>query len=98
MRGTGEHLREGDLLTIAEALRLVPVGKSTLYALVESGELPCYRVSAIGSPRGRVLIHRTDLESFIAKARHVIPRVRAAPNVDALLARLRARGRGGSGA
>lgn len=92
---SGAALREGDLLTVAQALRLVPVGRSTLYALIESGELPCYRVTALGSRRGRVLVHRGDLEAFVARARHVAPTAAVvAPDVDALLSRVRARRRG----
>ncbi len=62
-------LSEGDFLTVAQVLRIVPLGKTTVYALVESGELPSFRVSVAGSRRGRVLIDRRDLEAFLAGAR-----------------------------
>ena len=63
------ELFEGDLLTIRQEGRLVPIGRSTLYALVDSGQLPSYRVSPTGSRRGRILIHRADLKAFIEKSR-----------------------------
>ncbi len=92
MSEAGAGLREGDLLTVAQALRLVPVGRSTLYALIESGDLPCYRVTALGARRGRVLVHRGDLEAYLARARHAGTRAPVAPDVDALLERVRRRG------
>ena len=41
-------LQVGDLLTVPQAQKLMPVGRSTLYALIESGDLPHYRVGAGG--------------------------------------------------
>ena len=82
-----EPLREGDLLTIAQALRLVPVGKSTLYALVESGQLPCVRVSGTGARSGRILLWREDLEAFVERARHRATRAPVRPDVAAILGR-----------
>jgi len=84
-------LREGDLLTIAQARKLVPLARSTFYALIESGDLPCYRFGATGSRLGRVLIHRADLEAFVARARRGATRAPTAPDVNALLRRVRAR-------
>ena len=57
------------LLTIRQVLAILPVGRSSLYALVDSGQLPSYRVSPAGSRRGRILIHRADLDAFIEKSR-----------------------------
>ena len=62
-------LSEGDFLTVAQVLRILPMGRSTLYALIDSGQLPHYRVSAARSHRGRILIHRADLEAYIEKSR-----------------------------
>lgn len=87
----GERLRRGDLLTIAQALAFLPVGRSTLYALIESGDLPSYRIRAFGLRRGRVLVHKRDLEAFIESARHVAPKAPTVPDVDALLERVRRR-------
>lgn len=89
-------LREGDLLTIAQARKLVPLARSTFYALIESGGLPCYRFRAAGSRGGRVLVARADLEAFVARSRHVATRGPVAPDVDALLRRVRG-GRNGIG-
>jgi excisionase family DNA binding protein len=86
-------LREGDLLTVPQALRLLPIGRSTLHALVESGQLPHYRVSAAGGGRGRILIDRRDLEAFVAKSRQAATRAPVRVDVDGVLARVRRRGR-----
>ena len=59
----------GDLLTIREALAILPVGRSSLYSLVARGALPSYRVSAAGSGPGRIFVTRADLEAFIEKSR-----------------------------
>ncbi len=67
-------IREGDFLTVAEVLRIVPLSKTSVYALVDSGQLPSYRVSVAGSRRGRVLIARADLETFLAGVRTRAPR------------------------
>lgn len=87
-----QTLAEGDLMTVPQALRLVPVGRATLYALIESGELPHYRVQALGSRRGRVLVHRADLEAFVQRARQAATRAPVAPDVDALLEKVRRKG------
>jgi len=86
-------LREGDLLTIPQALALVPMGRSTLYALLRVGTLPHYRVRAPTAPRGRILIARADLEAFVAGARQAAPRAPVRPDADAVLARVRRRHR-----
>ena len=85
------NLREGDLLTVQEALRILPIGKTSIYALVDSGQLPSYRVSVAGSRRGRVLIARADLEAFLAGARTGAPRASTRVDVDDLLERVRTR-------
>ena len=87
--------REGDLVTVQEALRLVPIGKSTLYALCDSGQLPHYRIRAAGSRRGRILIARQDLVAFIEKTRQAAPRAPTRLDVDQILARVRGRRREG---
>ncbi len=82
-------IREGDLLTVAQVLRIVPLGKTTVHALIDSGQLPSYRVSAAGSRRGRVLIARADLEAFLAGARQAATRAPVRVDVDKLLERVR---------
>ncbi len=82
-------LREGDFLTVAQVLRIVPLGKTMVYALVESGELPSYRVSVAGSRRGRVLIARAVLEAFLAGARQAATRAPVRVDVDGLLRKVR---------
>ncbi len=82
-------LREGDLLTVKQALALVPIGRSTVYALVDSGQLPSYRVSMAGSRRGRVLIARADLEAFVEGARQSATRASVRVDVDDLRQKVR---------
>jgi excisionase family DNA binding protein len=83
------QLRPGDLLTVAQVLKIMPVGKSTLYALCDSGQLPCYRVRSAASRRGRILIARRDLETYLAGARHTATRAPVRLDVDGILAGLR---------
>ena len=85
-------LAEGDFLTIAQVLRVLPVGRSTIYALVESGALPSFRVTSVGSRRGRILVARVDLEAFIAGARQAATRAPTNVDVDGILARVRRNG------
>lgn len=85
----------GDLLTVPQALRILPVGKSTIYDLIGQGLLPSVRVTSVGSRRGRVLLLRRGIEDYI-------DRLRAAPaerppvrvDVDTLRAKILGRGRG----
>ena len=82
-------LAPGDFLSVAEILRIVPLSKTTVYALVDSGQLPSYRVSAAGSRRGRVLIARADLEAFLAGARQTATQAPVRVDVDRLLREVR---------
>ncbi len=82
-------LREGDFLTVAQVLRIVPLSKSTIYALIDSGQLPSHRVSAAGSRRGRVLIAKADLEAFIEGSRQAATRAPVRVDVDGLLRKVR---------
>lgn len=81
----------GDLLSVPEALRLVPIGRATFYRLIEEGQIPCYRVGALGSRRGRVLVARVDLAAFLERTRQAAPRAPVAPDVDQLLRKVRSR-------
>ena len=83
------RLEAGDLLTVPQALAILPVGRSTLYALVEAGDLPCFRIRAPGSRRGRILIARRDLEAFLAKKRQTAPKAPVRVEVDQILAKVR---------
>ena len=88
----GPRLEPGDLLTIVQVLRLVPVARSTIYQLIASGDLPCHRVSTAESRRGRILIARRDLEAFVATTRQTATRTRPRVNVDDLLQKVRRSG------
>ena len=74
---------------MAEVLRIVPLSKTTVYALIESGQLPSYRVSVAGSRRGRVLIARRDLEAFLDSARQSATGASVRVDVDGLLREVR---------
>ncbi len=87
------QLGEGDLLTVQAAIDIIPIGRSSFYALIESGQIPHYRVSVAGSRRGRILIDRADLEAFLAGARQAPTRAPVRVDTDAVLARVRRRGR-----
>ncbi len=79
------------MLTVAQALRLLPIGRSTLYAFIESGRLPAYRVQAAPGRRGRLLISRRDLAVLLDNSRtggHTAAQA-ARADVDAILSRLR---------
>ncbi len=58
-------LEPGDLITVAQALKLVPISKSLMYALLEAGEIEHVPVSSVGSRKGRKLIHRASLEAYV---------------------------------
>ena len=83
------HLAPGDLLTVPQVLRIVPLSKTTVYALIDSGQLLSYRVSVAGSRRGRVLIVRADLEAFIEGARQAATQSPVRVDVDGLLQKVR---------
>jgi len=85
----GGSFKPGDLLTVPQALAILPIGKSTLYALIEAGDLPSYRVRAPGARRGRILVARGELEAFLAKSRQGAPRAPVRVDVDQILARVR---------
>ena len=81
----------GDLLTVPQVLAILPVGRSTLYQLVDEGQIPAVRIRTAGSRRGRILVHRADLDAFIDRSR---PKATSAPTratVDDLLKRVRNR-------
>ena len=59
----------GDFLTVAQILQILPIGRSTLYDLVQSGRLRSYRVGGTRRRTGRILVARVDLERFIKQSR-----------------------------
>ena len=82
-------LRPGDLLSIPQVQKLVPVGRSTIYKWVEDGALPCIRVGATRRRRGRVLVHRYDLRAFLEKSRQARVVAPTRVDVDGILEELR---------
>ena len=88
-------LREGDLLTAPQALKLLPIGKSLLYQLAEEGQIEAIRVGSGGSRKGRVLFERAAIEEYVARLRGEAPRRQPAKlDVDELLALVRRTGHG----
>ena len=63
------RLNPGDLLTVREALAIVPVSRSLLYSLIAASKIPSVRVGGAGSRRGRILVAQVDLERFIKQSR-----------------------------
>ena len=57
--------KPGDFLTVKQILKILPIGRSTIYSLVGSGKLRSYRV---GGTR-RILVARADLDAFIKQTR-----------------------------
>ena len=89
-----QPLAPGDFLTVPQVLAVLPVGKSTLYALIESGQLPHYRVSAAGSRRGRILLARSDVEALVRNARQEACQAPVRVDVDTVVRRIRTRSKG----
>ncbi len=81
-------LKEGDLLSVRQALALMPVGRATLYALLKSGALPHFRVVAPGARGGRVLVARGDLLDYLAGVRVEARTGRVVPDPDAIRHRI----------
>lgn len=49
--------------TVAEATRALGIGKTSLYELIQRGELETFKLC------GRTLIHRSNLEALVERAR-----------------------------
>jgi hypothetical protein len=82
-----QQLEKGDLLTIQQALDILPVGRTLLYQLVEEGQIRSIRCRSVGSRRGRILIFRDSLEDYIRDQAAPAPRAGAKVSVDDLLGR-----------
>jgi excisionase family DNA binding protein len=54
-------MQDNPMLSVAQAVRILGIGRSTLYTLIKEGRLP---VRKLGN---RTLIMRVDLEQFIAE-------------------------------
>lgn len=90
--GARVQLREGDLLTVAQAVRLLPVGRATFYRLLGDGAFPSIRVTSAGCRRGRVLVFRSGIEAYVER---LLAGDTAAPQAhldpDAILKQVRSR-------
>jgi excisionase family DNA binding protein len=58
---------EATLLTIEEVRDHLRISRSLAYKLCEEGTLPSIRVASAGSRRGRLLVHRDDLDRYVAR-------------------------------
>ena len=84
-----DPLAPGDLLSVPQVLALVPIGRSTLYQLIEDGELPAYRVGATRRRRGRILVAKADLIAFLARSRQARTGAPTRVDVDGILDSIR---------
>ena len=55
-----EQLPEPILLSIEDTMHVLGLGRTTVHALVKSGELPAVKIGR------RVMIRRADIEAFVA--------------------------------
>jgi hypothetical protein len=88
-----DALRPGDLLSVEQALALLPVGRTMLYALLAERAIPSIRVATVGSRRGRVLVVRAGLDAYVASLQgpavaRPVARRGAGVDVDALRVRV----------
>ena len=87
-------LARGDLLTVPQALQILPVAKSMLYRLIEESQIRCIRAKSVGSKRGRILVFRSAIEDFVRRQEAKAPaRPTASVNVDELRDQVRTRHR-----
>lgn len=49
------------VFSVSEVARILKLSKPTVYALLERGELPHFRIGAV------IRVRRADLEAFMAK-------------------------------
>lgn len=82
------QIEEGDLITVPQALRLLPVGRAYLYRLVGEGVIPSIRVASVGSRRGRVLLFRSGLNEYVRQLQAPTTRTPVRVDVDALRERI----------
>jgi excisionase family DNA binding protein len=63
-----EQLHEVEqLYKVEEVARRLRVSPSTIYNVVETGEMPCYR---IGKGRGAIRIAEAHIQQFLRNAEH----------------------------
>ncbi len=63
-----EEHSQNPLVTIAEAIAILRVGRTHLYTLLNDGVLPAYK-------RGKhTFLRRSDIEEYVAKLPRYIPR------------------------
>ena len=91
-------LAPGDLLTVPQLRRLLPLSKSAIYRLLEGGAIRGCRVSSTGARRGSWLVERRSVEEFVAErfaeAKAEVAEAKAKTTSDDILRRLQ----GGRGA
>lgn len=61
---------ENEVLTVEEAQRYLKVGRTTMYELTKSGEIPCFKIgpkSAGTKKQSRTLIRLEDLREYVRR-------------------------------
>jgi len=61
------RIEEGDLLTIAQARRILPLSKASLHRLADAGELLAIRARVSGRARGRRLFLRSSIDDYVRR-------------------------------
>ena len=65
MSGRDRRFEAGDLLTVAQVGKILPIPRASLYRLIDSGRLPAVREPSVG----RLLVFRDDLDDYIRTLR-----------------------------
>ncbi len=55
------------LLTTAQVLKFLQIGRTKLWGLVRNGDIPAFRIG--DGPNGRLRYRRTDLDRWLEKQR-----------------------------
>ena len=85
------RLAPGDLLTIQEVRHALRIGRSLAYRLCTDGTIPSARIASASGRRGRLVVRREDLDSYLDRLFQDRPAPAAKVDVDAVLARVRSR-------
>lgn len=57
------------MMTVAEIAKRLKVSLATVYAMVESGEIPCYRIRTRPGKRGAIRFTEAQLQDYLKAAK-----------------------------